>query len=459
MKQAPFDIFLLRKAIHSGSSSLVQHMVERLPADAIAPLLVELTPTEMKTVFRSLPSRERVTATLQALSDDLLPRITEALDNATLVFILEQLDSHEAIRLLRAMPDERQQEALAQLRPELRDQISRLLLYPPESAANCMIPDFIAVPETATVAEAIRAIRSAPEEAPRFYLYAVDATGRLSGVLSLGRLVSNEDDVAVSKVMTRNVISVPPEADQEAVARLISENDLLALPVVDDGKLIGLATVDDLIDVMEQEATEDIQKFGGMEALDAPYLQIAFARMVRKRAVWLTGLFIGEMLTATAMAFYEGEIARAVVLALFVPLIVSSGGNSGSQASTLVIRAMALGQLTFRDWWHVMRRELGAGVTMGSILGAIGFVRIVVWQWVKPIYGEHYLRVAATVFGSLVGVVTFGTLAGSLLPFILKRLGFDPASASAPLVATLVDVTGLVIYFSVAALFLRGTLL
>jgi len=218
-------------------------------------------------------------------------------------------------------------------------------------------------------------------------------------------------------------------------------------------------TFDDIVRVVEQEATEDIQKLAGLEALDEPYLDIAFSRMFRRRAGWLSALFLGEMLTASAMAYFEDEIAKAVVLALFVPLIISSGGNSGSQASTLVVRAMSLGEVRLADWWRVVRRELASGLALGSVLGVIGFLRIVIWQAVSPLYGEHYLLVAVTVFMSLIGVVTFGTMAGSLLPFVLRRLGFDPASASAPFVATLVDVTGLVIYFTVASVILAGALL
>ena len=234
----------------------------------------------------------------------------------------------------------------------------------------------------------------------------------------------------------------------------------MAIPVVDNlGRMKGIVTVDDIVDVVQEEATEDIQKFGGMEALDAPYLQIAMASMIKKRAGWLAALFLGEMLTATAMAYFEDEIARAVVLALFVPLIISSGGNSGSQASTLVIRAMALGELRLRDWWRVIRREVITGLALGIVLGTIGFLRIIIWQSIKPTYGAHAMLVAMTVFASLIGVVMFGTLSGSLLPFLLKRLKFDPASASAPFVATLVDVTGLVIYFTVASIILHGALL
>src|SRR6059036_4095681 len=260
--------------------------------------------------------------------------------------------------------------------------------------------------------------------------------------------------------MEQPAVQVEPEQDQEEVARLMARYNVAAVPVVDaNGRLLGRITFDDVVDVVEAETTEDLLKFGGMEALDAPYLKVAFGRMVRKRAGWLAALFLGEMLTATAMAFFEEEIAKAVILALFVPLIISSGGNSGSQASTLVIRALALGEVTLRDWWRVMRREIGAGLALGGILGTIGFLRITVWSAFSTIYGEHWMLVALTVSIALVGVVLWGTLIGSLLPFGLRRLGFDPATSSAPFVATLVDVTGLVIYFSVALVMLHGTLL
>ena len=232
------------------------------------------------------------------------------------------------------------------------------------------------------------------------------------------------------------------------------------MPVVDaDDRMKGIVTIDDIVDVVQEEATEDVQKYGGMEALDTPYLQTPFFSMIEKRAGWLSILFIGEMFTASAMGHFEHEIARAVVLALFVPLIISSGGNSGSQASTLVIRAMALGEVKLRDWWRIIQHELAAGLVLGLILGTIGFLRILAWEGLFNTYGEHYMLIAFTVALSLVGVVTWGTLSGSMLPFILRKLGFDPASASAPFVATLVDVSGLIIYFSVADLLLSGTLL
>jgi magnesium transporter len=260
--------------------------------------------------------------------------------------------------------------------------------------------------------------------------------------------------------MDQSFIALKATDDQESAVEAFRRSDLTALPVTDtSGILIGIVTIDDVLDIAEEEATEDIQKFGGMEALDQPYMQIGLTQMVKKRASWLIILFLGEMLTATAMGFFEEQIARAVVLALFVPLIISSGGNSGSQAATLVIRAMALGEVTLRDWWRVMRRELLSGLALGAVLGAIGFMRISLWSAFSSIYGEHWLLVAFTVGIALVGIVLWGTLAGSMLPFVLRSLGIDPATSSAPFVATLVDVTGLIIYFTVAMMILRGTLL
>jgi len=285
---------------------------------------------------------------------------------------------------------------------------------------------------------------------------------RLETVVSLREIMLAGPEHPVSAIGDgRRPVTVSPMTDREDVARLISKYNLLALPVVDDqGHVLGIVTVDDVIDALVREQTEDVQKFGGMAAVDEPYMQIGLGAMVRKRGGWLCALFVGEMLTASAMGHFEGEIERAVVLALFIPLIISSGGNSGSQATSLIIRAMALGEVRLHDWWRVARRELPAGLSLGAILGTIGAIRILLWQlfgWYD--YGPHYLRVAETVAFALVGVVLFGSLAGSMLPFVLRRIGFDPASASAPFVATLVDVTGLIIYFSVALLVLRGTLL
>jgi magnesium transporter len=278
--------------------------------------------------------------------------------------------------------------------------------------------------------------------------------------VSFRDLFTAPSEKPLAEVMHRDLILVPENMDEESVARLIAQHDLHALPVVDtDGRMKGIVTVDDIVDVVQEAATDDIQKLGGMEALGSPYMETSLRSMIMKRAGWLSALFLGEMLTASAMGHYEDEIAKAVVLALFVPLIISSGGNSGSQATTLIIRAMALGEVTAKDWWRIVQRELWAGLTLGLILAVIGLVRILLWQGLFQTYGEHYAAVAATVAVSLVGVVMWGTLAGSMLPFVIRRLGFDPASASAPFVATLVDVCGLVIYFNTAQLLLRGSLL
>jgi magnesium transporter len=302
--------------------------------------------------------------------------------------------------------------------------------------------------------------RQAPTLETVYYIFVLDPEQRLLGVVSFRELFSAAPNLTVQDIMHPDVVTAHEHMDQETLGRLFAVHRFLAIPVVDDEHRVkGIVTMDDIVDVVQEEATEDIQKLGGMAALEAPYLEISLGQMVRKRAGWLSALFLGEMLTATAMSYFEEEIARAVILALFVPLIISSGGNSGSQATTLVIRAMALGEIELRDWWRVIRRELVSGLSLGAILGSIGVIRIVVWHVAFGVYGSHYLLVAWTVGASLVGVVLWGTLAGSTLPFILRRLGFDPASASAPFVATLVDVSGLLIYFSTATLILSGTLL
>ena len=291
-------------------------------------------------------------------------------------------------------------------------------------------------------------------------IYVVDEHGALIDDIRIRELLLTPPDNRVSNIMDRRFVALRAADNQNAAVAVFRREDRSALPVTDSGGvLIGIVTIDDVLDVAEAAATKDIQQLGGSEALDEPYMRIALARMVRKRAGWLTALFIGEMLTATAMGVFEHEIERAVVLALFVPLIISSGGNSGSQASTLVARAIAPGEVTLKDWWQVARREIGAGLALGAILGTIGVMRITIWSAFSSLYGEHWLLVATTVGLALIGVVLWGTLIRSLPPFVLKRLGFDPATSWAPFVATLVNVTGLIIYFSVGLVVLRGTLL
>jgi magnesium transporter len=289
-------------------------------------------------------------------------------------------------------------------------------------------------------------------------IYVVDGDGRLGHDLRIREILLAPLHARVTDVIHRGpCVSLAATDDKKTAVQVFRKYDRTALPVVDAGGcLAGIVTLDDVLDIAEEQATREMQQFGGLEALDEPYLSTPLPAMVRKRASWLVILFVGEMFTATAMGYFQDQIARAVVLALFVPLIISSGGNSGSQAATLIIRALALGEVRLRDWWRVLRREILAGFSLGAILALIGFVRIAAWRAAFHMYGEHWFLVALTVAVSLVGVVVWGTLTGSMLPFLLQRLGFDPATSSAPFVATLVDVTGLVIYFTAAFFILHG---
>ncbi len=364
--------------------------------------------------------------------------------------------------LIQAAPPSAREHVLSLLDEPTRHEVIGLLAYAEDLAGGLMNTRFARLRPDMTVDEALAYLRKQGRQQVEtiYYCYVLDADQRLVGVVSFRELFDADVDRHVRDVMRTALVTVTDHTPQEDVARLFERAGLLALPVVDEqGHMRGIITADDAVVAATEQATKEIQKIGGSEALGLPYLEIGFASMVKKRAGWLSALFLGEMLTATAMGYFEKEIEKAVVLALFVPLIISSGGNSGSQASTLVIRAMALGEVRLRDWWRVIRRELSAGMVLGTILGTIGLARILAWVGLFGAYGEHYLLVGATVAVSLIGVVTFGTLAGSLLPFVLRRLGFDPASACAPFVATLVDVTGLVIYFTVASVIFRGTLL
>jgi magnesium transporter len=372
------------------------------------------------------------------------------------------LEPDDAADLLQEAEPEDRSELMQLLDSATRREVTALLAYEEDEAGGLMSPRFARLRPEMSVEEAIRYLRrQAMQRAETiYYVYVLDPEQRLQGVVSFRDLFAAPPEAEVREIMETEVVVAPEEMDQEALASLFSEYDLLAVPVIDAaGRIKGVVTVDDIVDVIEEEATEDIHKIGGTEALDAPYLQSGILEMLRKRGPWLAILFLGETLTATAMGFYEDQIARAVVLALFVPLIISSGGNSGSQATTLVIRAMALGEVYLRDWWRVMRREIATGLGLGLILGVLGVAKIAVMSAFGAAYAEYWLGLGLTIGLSLLAVVLWGTTVGSMLPFLLRRLGFDPASASAPFVATLVDVTGLIIYFSVASVMLRGTLL
>src|SRR3990170_2206863 len=368
----------------------------------------------------------------------------------------------DAADVVQETPADDREGVLALLDDATRREVKGLLDYAEDEAGGLMNTRYSRLRADMSVGEAISYLRRDAQHREKsvYYVYVVDAEERLLGVVSFRDLIVAPPDKSIREVMHTDVISARDDLDQEALSKLFMRHHLLMMPIVDaEGRIKGVVSVDDIVQVVQEEATEDIQKIGGVETLEGPYLQVPLLRMIRKRAGWLAALFLGEMLTATAMGQFEAEIARAVVLALFVPLIISSGGNSGSQATTLVIRAMALGELRIRDWWRVIRRELVTGLGLGLILASIGLVRILLWQLLFSAYGDHYFLVAMTVALSLTGVVLWGSLMGSILPFILRGLGFDPASASAPFVATLVDVTGLVIYFTVATVVLRGTLL
>jgi magnesium transporter len=358
--------------------------------------------------------------------------------------------------------DEHRAQLLDLTDPVSKSEISALLAYKEDVAGGLMSPRYARVRPDMTASQAISYLRlQAVEQVETiYYIYVLDAEQHLLGAVSLREIFAASSGTHIRDIMHTNVITANEQMDQEELGRLFAQEDLIAVPVVDEqNRMKGIVTVDDIVDVVQEEATEDIQKIGGTEALDDPYLRSSIGAMIRKRAGWLMILFVSEMLTASAMGYYEGEIARAVILAVFVPLIISSGGNAGSQASTLVIRAMALGEVRLGDWWRVTRREIVSGLSLGLILGAIGFARVTLWELLFHSYGQHYLKIAMTVGLSLVLIVAWGSLAGSLLPMLLKKLRFDPANASTPFVATMVDVTGLVIYFSVARVFLTGSLL
>jgi magnesium transporter len=443
------------------------------PAE-LAEMLSSMRPVDVAEALSRLHP-DAAARLIKALPFDLVVQVFDEPELEGRAEIFQKIDAASAAPLLEAMSADQQADLFRELSQSERDRLAKpldaptrqslalLLRYPPEQAGGIMTTEAVTVPSDWTVEKTLQYIVSVGGAKETVYtIYVLDGSQRMVHVVSLRQLMLADRNQKVLEVGPQRVpLSVKPTTDREDVARLLSKYNLLAVPVVDEGgHLLGIVTVDDVIDAIVREQTEDVQKFGGMEALDEPYMEISLMSMIRKRAGWLCALFLGEMLTATAMGHFEGEISKAVVLALFIPLIISSGGNSGSQATSLIIRAMALREVTLKDWWRVATRELPSGIVLGAILGVIGFIRIMLWQqlgWYD--YGTHHLLVAITVSVALIGVVTFGSLAGSMLPFILRRLNFDPASASAPFVATLVDVTGLIIYFSVAYVILKGTLL
>jgi len=451
----------LREIIHQQNWQLLRDRLRELNPSDVSDLIIALPAEEEPFVFRAL-SKEQAAEVFSYLPPPHQEELISALTNEQVRSVLQSMRPDDRTRLLEEMPAEVTRRLLTTLSPEDLKNVRWLLGYPEDTAGRYMTPKYVTIDPQMTASQALEHIRRTGRGMETInVVYIVDSKGKLMEDIRLASLVLADPESKVIDIQDPPMVKLLASDDREEVLKAFERYDRLALPVTDaDGHMLGIITVDDILDVAEQEATEDMQKLGGMEALEAPYLNVGVWSMIRKRAGWLSALFLGEMLTATAMTYFEGEIARAVVLALFVPLIISSGGNSGSQATSLIIRALALRELRLRDWFRVFRREIISGMSLGALLGAIGFIRIVLWEKVHfTDYGPHYLLVGFTVWIALLGVVTFGTLAGSMLPFILRRLGFDPATSSAPFVATLVDVTGLCIYFTVALLILKGTLL
>ncbi len=439
---------------------VLRRRLQDLEPHDLAELMDGLPHESEAVVFRVLP-RDLAAQTFEYLPLNAQERLLKAMGEREVARILNEMSPDDRTALLEELPGKVTKRLLNLLDVEERGVATKLLGYPEDSIGRLMTPDYVQIKPHWTVAEALAHVREYGQDSETLnVLYVTAKGGRLIDDIRMRELLLVEPETYIEALMDRQYDALSATDDQETAVVAFRRLDRTVLPVTDtSGVLVGIVTVDDVLDVAEEEATEDIQMLGGVEALEEPYLHVRLPVMVRKRAVWLVLLLVGEMLTATALGFFQDEISSAVVLALFIPLIISSGGNSGSQAATLVTRAMALGEVTLRDWWRVTRRELVAGLALGAILGSVGFLRIVVWALAFNAYGPHWPLIAATVALSLVGVVLWGSLTGSLLPILLKRLGADPAASSAPFVATIVDVTGIIIFFTVAAVLLSGTLL
>ncbi len=451
----------IEELIADRKFTVLRQWLADLTVIEMADLFGDLPPTTLAIIFRILP-RDKASRVFEYLSLEMQEVMLRAMGHEEVAAVLNDMSPDDRTNLLEELPAEAVQRLLGLLSSEERKVAQSLLGYPPESIGRLMTPDYVVVHQDWTVGNVFDHLRKVGREKESFnILYVIDKEGHLIDDLTLRELILADPLKQVSEVMDGHYVSLKAKDDQEVAIGVFKKYDRTNLPVIDiDGKLVGIVTVDDVLDVVEEEETEDVHKMAAVETLDAPYLDVNFFTMARKRGVWLSVLFLGEMLTASAMGYFETEISKAVVLALFIPLIISSGGNSGSQASTLVIRAMALGEVKLRDWWKIFRRELGCGLLLGVFLGLIGLARVHLWQYLGWMdYTSHYHLVGLSVACALVGVVMWGTLTGSMLPFILRLLKLDPAAISAPFVATLVDVCGLVIYFMIALVILHGTLL
>lgn len=456
------DDFLaeLREAIHEQNWAFVSEQLKELYPPDIAEIFNKLKIEEAKYVYKQLD--EQVAAdVLVELEDDVREDFLASLTSKEIAEHIDNMDSDDAADVIAELPDNVQDEVLSQMEDsEQASDIVDLLNYDENTAGGLMATELVRVHVNSNSVECVREIREQADVVENIYtIYVVDDDEKLVGLLSLKKLVISPNRSKIADIYDAKVISVKTNTDAEEVANIMDKYNLVVLPVVDAlGRLVGRITIDDIVDVRRDEETEDAQKMAGVEAFDEPYMSLSIWEILKKRAGWLVVLFLGETLTASAMGFFENEIAKVVILALFVPLIISSGGNTGSQASTLVIRALALGEITVRSWWTIIKREIKVGLVLGLILGIIGFLRVVIWAQFTTLYGPHWLEIGLVVGSSLVGVVLWGNTIGSLFPLILKRFGLDPAVSSAPFVATLVDVTGLIIYFSVASLLLGSVI-
>ncbi len=451
----------IRGLIESRNFAALRETFKEWPLVDLADLITSLPDDEQVLVFRILP-HDLAADTFAYLHFIAQQKLLKAMAREDVAKIVNEMPADDRTTLLEELPSEAMHQLMQILSPAERKVAQALLGYPEHSIGRLMTPEFIAVRDTMTVRDVLDYVREHGQDKETLnVIYVVDEHGKLIDDLRIRHLLLEPLNAKISDIRDNLFTALHARDSETTAVDAFRKYDRTALPVVDStGELVGIVTVDDVLDVAERVATEDIQKMAGVEALDEPYTTISLPRMIKKRATWLVILFLSEMLTATAMQYYNDEIAKAVVLAMFLPLIMSSGGNSGSQATSLIIRAMALGEVKLRDWFEVMRKELASGFALGLILGVIGFFRISLWQYLHIFdYGEHHWLIATTVGVALVGVVLWGSVAGSMLPFILRRLGFDPAASSAPFVATLVDVTGLLIYFNVALVVLRGTVL
>jgi magnesium transporter len=435
-------------------------LLESWVPEELALLCQDLSVEDIFQVFNAI-DRERAFLTFENLEIGTQKELVDVLPNRLLALILNDMSADNRTALLEELNPEQLNKLLKLLTKKERSIAISLLGYPENSIGRLMTPDYMTARQDWTVKQVLDHIRENGEKSETLdIIYIIDEKGLLIDDIKIGEVLLAGLNEKISDLMDGKRVSLLVTDDEEVAVNIFTEFDRVALPVTDaQGVLLGIVTIDDVLELAKKEDTEDIQKLGGMEALEEPYMDVSAWKMIGKRAPWLIILFLGELLTASAMAFFEHEIAKAVVLALFIPLIVSSGGNSGSQAATLIIRAMALGEVSLRDWYRILRRELISGLALGILLGVLGFSRIALWSIIGDVYGEHWLAIAITIGLSLSGVVLWGSVMGSMLPLILKRLGADPATSSAPFIATLVDVTGLVIYFTVAAMILSGSLL